>query len=96
MFGQSAFDLAFLSAAAAVVNAVLGLLGLIPSLSAGMAIAGIVLLPAVMLVAGFIWAGIVFAVWKATGSTEPFAWIRCASSWTRCRSVCRNSNGRQR
>ncbi len=61
-----------LSAATAVVNAVLGLLGLIPFLSAGMAIAGIVLLPAVMLVAGFIWAGIVFAVWKAIGSAEPF------------------------
>lgn len=56
----------------AVIDAVLGLIGVKFILSAGMAVARIVIYPLVILAAGFIWALIMQAVWKAMGSKEPF------------------------
>jgi hypothetical protein len=61
-----------MAAVTAVVDALLGLIGVKFILSMGMAIARIVLYPFVILIAGFIWALIMQVVWKAMGSQEPF------------------------
>jgi hypothetical protein len=69
-----------MAAVTAVVDAILGLIGVKFILSAGMAVARIVIYPAVILVAGFIWAVIMQAVWKAMGSKEPFeTTFRCVA-----------------
>lgn len=56
----------------AIVNAVLGLAGLKFVLSTGMAIAGVIILPLIAAVAGFIGAAILFVIWKLMGSQEPY------------------------
>lgn len=56
----------------AVIDALLGLIGVKLILSPGMAIARIIIYPAIILVAGFIWALIMQAIWRAMGSKEPF------------------------
>ena len=61
-----------MAAVTAVVDAVLGLVGVKFILSMGMAIARIVIFPFIILIAGFIWALIMQVVWKAMGSQEPF------------------------
>jgi len=61
-----------MAAVTAVIDALLGLIGVKFILSAGMALARIIIYPAIILVAGFIWALIMQVVWKSLGSKEPF------------------------
>ena len=61
-----------MAAVTAVIDALLGLIGVKSILSAGMAIARIIIYPGIILVAGFIWALIMQVVWKSMGSPEPF------------------------
>lgn len=61
-----------LAAVTALLDAILGLIGVKFILSAGMAIVRIVLFPVIITAAVFIWALIMQVVWKAMGSQEPF------------------------
>jgi hypothetical protein len=61
-----------MAVATALVDSVLALLGLKFILSVGMAVARIMIYPFIILLGSFIWAAVVFIVWKLAGSREPY------------------------
>ncbi len=71
-YGEPVIFMLVLAAATAVIDAILGMMGLKFVLSEGMAIAGIVMYPLIVLIAGFIWAAIMYVIWKLMGSTESY------------------------
>ena len=58
--------------AAGIIQAILGLIGIGVVASFFMAIASIIIVPITVVIVGFIGAGILFLIWKALGSQEPF------------------------
>lgn len=58
--------------AGGIIQAILGLIGIGVVASFFMAIASIIIVPITVVIVGFIGAGILFLIWKALGSQEPF------------------------
>jgi len=63
---------AVMGAVGGVVYTVLGVLHLLPMVSMGMALSGIVIMPIYAVIGSFIGGAIVFVVWKLMGSGESF------------------------
>ncbi len=57
---------------AGIVNAALSIFGLHVGVGIGKALASIITYPLVIAVLGFIWAAIIFVLWKLMGSREPY------------------------
>ncbi|HKK05371.1 MAG TPA: Yip1 family protein [Gammaproteobacteria bacterium] len=71
-FVQPLIFMVVMGVAAGLVHAVLGLLGLLPGVSAAMALAAIVLAPILIAIFGFVGAAILFVIWKLMGSEQDF------------------------
>jgi hypothetical protein len=70
-FVQPLIFMAILGAASAVIGLVLSIIGL-GSGSVGMAFAGLILTPVMVVIFGFIVAAVIFLIWKIMGSNENY------------------------
>lgn len=71
-FGDPLVFMVVMGAVAGVVQAVLGIVHLIPSLSVVTSLGAIIYFPIAVLIGGFIGAAIMFVIWKLMGSNESY------------------------